>query len=128
MRVLYALSHIVASKIYRRGPRLWTFGILWNTAETSASRRARLYLILSSSSGLTLGAVRRNFMRPAPVAPRARFLKKSAAVSTTPTFSATATAIHWFKDTPSSLASRWAAFLMERGSFKGYVALLIIFT
>ena len=35
-------------------------------------------------------------------------------------------AIHWFKDTPSSLASRWAAFLTERGSFKGYVALLMI--
>jgi hypothetical protein len=35
--------------------------------------------------------------------------EKSAAVSTTPTFSATAAAIHWFNDTPSSFASRWAA-------------------
>lgn len=41
-------------------------------------------------------------------------------------FSATATTIHWFKDTPSSFASRWAAFLMERGSFNGYLALLMI--
>jgi hypothetical protein len=29
----------------------------------------------------------------------------------------TAAAIHWFNDTPASFASRWAAFLMERGSF-----------
>jgi hypothetical protein len=29
-------------------------------------------------------------------------LKNSAAVSTTPTFSATAEAIHWFRETPSS--------------------------
>jgi hypothetical protein len=52
-------------------------------------------------------------MSPSPVALPARFLKKSAAVSTTPTFSATAAAIHWFNDTPSSFASRWAAFLMD---------------
>jgi hypothetical protein len=57
-----------------------------------------------------LGAVRRNFINLSPVALPARFLKKSAAVSATPTFSATAAAIHWFKDTPSSIASRWAAF------------------
>src|SRR5713101_3498152 len=86
----------------------------------------RAYRILSSASGVFFGAVRRNFMSPSPVALPARFLKKSAAVSTTPTFSATATAIHWFKDTPSSFASRWAAFLMDRGSFKGYVALLMV--
>src|SRR4029077_16597519 len=73
----------------------------------------------SSASGVALGAVRRNLISPSPVALPARFLKKSAAVSTTPTFSATATAIHWFKDTPSSFASRWAAFLMESGSFNG---------
>src|SRR5260370_42465011 len=62
---------------------------------------------------------------PSPVALPVHFLKKSAAVSTTPTFSATAAAIHWFKDTPSSFASRWAAFLMESGSFNGYADLLI---
>jgi len=45
-------------------------------------------------------------MSSSPVAFPARFLKNSAAVSTTPTFSATATAIHWFNDTPSSFASR----------------------
>jgi hypothetical protein len=39
------------------------------------------------------GAVRRNFIRPAPVAFPVRFLKKSAAVSTT-TFCATAEAFH----------------------------------
>jgi hypothetical protein len=77
------------------------------------------YRCVSSGSGASLGAVRRNFMSPSPVALPARFLKKSAAVSTTPTFSATAAAIHWFSDTPSSFASRWAAFLMERGSFNG---------
>jgi hypothetical protein len=65
-------------------------------------------------------------MSPSPWALPARFLKKSAAVSTTPTFSATAAAIHWFYDTPSSFASRWAAFLMERGSFNGWVALLMV--
>src|SRR5580700_2349153 len=77
------------------------------------------YRCVSSGSGASLGAVRRNFISPSPAALPARFLKKSAAVSTTPTFSATAAAIHWFNDTPSSLASRWAAFLMERGSFNG---------
>jgi len=55
-------------------------------------------------SGATLGAVRRNFMSPSPVAFLARFFKNS--VSRTPTFSATAAAIHWFNDTPSSFASR----------------------
>jgi len=80
----------------------------------------------SSGSGVTLGARRRNFMSPAPVAFPARFLKNSAAVSTTPTFSATATAIHWFSETPSSLARRCAAFLIDTGSFNGYVALLIV--
>jgi hypothetical protein len=77
------------------------------------------YRSVSSGSAASLGAVRRNFMSPSPVALPARFLKKSAAVSTAPTFSATAAAIHWFNDTPSSFASRWAAFLMERGSFNG---------
>jgi hypothetical protein len=48
----------------------------------------------SLASGATLGALRKNLISPGPVAFRARFLKKSAAVSTTPTFSATATAIH----------------------------------
>jgi hypothetical protein len=52
------------------------------------------------------------------VALPARFLKKSAAVSTTPTFSATATAIHWFKDTPSSFASRWGSFLDGQGKLQ----------
>ena len=64
-------------------------------------------------------------MSPSPEALPARFLKKSEAVSITPTFSAAATAIHWFKDTPSSFASRWAAFLMDMGSFNGNLALLI---
>jgi hypothetical protein len=32
----------------------------------------------------------------------------------------------WFKDTPSSFASRCAAFLMDIGSFNGYVALLMV--
>src|SRR6185295_8226702 len=41
----------------------------------------RRYRSVSSGSGVTLGAVRRNFMRPSPVAFPARFLKKSAAVS-----------------------------------------------
>src|SRR5438552_16575485 len=63
------------------------------------------YLSLSSGSGATLGAVRRYFMSPWPVALPARFLKNSAAVSTTPTFLAIATAIHWFKDTLCSFAS-----------------------
>src|SRR6266404_422482 len=79
---------------------------------------------MSSASGAALGAVRRNLISPSPVALPARFLKKSAAVSTTPTFSATATAIHWFKNTPSSFAGRWAAFWMDSGSFNGYVDLL----
>jgi hypothetical protein len=74
---------------------------------------------VSSGSGRILGAVRRNFISPSPVALPALLLKKSAAVSTTPTFSATVAAIHWFKDTPSSFASRWAAVLIERGSFSG---------
>ncbi|HUK46610.1 MAG TPA: hypothetical protein VLW06_03420, partial [Terriglobales bacterium] len=52
------------------------------------------YFNLSSGSGAAFGALRRNFMRSAPLASPARFLKNSAAVSTTPTFSATATAIH----------------------------------
>src|SRR5271165_6058120 len=77
------------------------------------------YRSLSSGSGALLGAVRRYFINPSPVAFPARFLKKSDAVSMTPTFSATATAIHWLSDTPSSFASRCAAFLMERGSFNG---------
>ena len=84
------------------------------------------HLIRSSSSGLTSGAWRRNFARPAPEASPARLLKNSAAVSTTPIFSATAAAIHWLRETPSSAASRWAAFLTEIGSFNGYVALLIL--
>ena len=50
--------------------------------------------ISSPGSGATFGAVRRNFINPAPAAFPARFLKKSAAVSTTPTFWATAEAIH----------------------------------
>jgi hypothetical protein len=37
-----------------------------------------------------------------------------------------AAAIHWFKETPSSFARRWAAFLTECGSFKEYVALLMV--
>jgi len=41
-------------------------------------------------------------------------------------FSATATAIHWFKDTPSFFARRCAAFLIDVGSFNGYVALLML--
>src|SRR5258706_7101699 len=52
------------------------------------------YRIASPGSGAALGAVRRNFIRPAPVAFPARFLKKSASVSTTPTVCATAVAIH----------------------------------
>jgi hypothetical protein len=60
----------------------------------------------SLASGATLGALRKNLISPRPVAFRARFLKKSAAVSTTPTFSATATAIHRFRETLSSFASR----------------------
>src|SRR5271165_2262056 len=83
------------------------------------------YRIASSGSGATFGAWRRNFISRSPVDLPARFLKNSAAVSTTPTFSATATAIHWFSETPSSFAKRWAAFLMDTGSFNGYVALLI---
>src|SRR5215831_10060402 len=81
---------------------------------------------LSSGSGRDLGALRRTLISPWPVALPALLLKKSAAVSATPTFSATATAIHWFKDTPSSFARRCAAFLIEVGSFNGYVALLMI--
>ena len=63
--------------------------------------------------------VPRNFISPSPEAWPARILKKSAAVSTPPTFCATAAAIHWFNDTPSSFASRCAAFLIESGSFNG---------
>jgi hypothetical protein len=44
----------------------------------------------------------------------------------TPTFSATAAAIHWFRDTPSSLANLSAALLIEAGNFSGYVALLMV--
>jgi hypothetical protein len=54
----------------------------------------RVHRISSPGSGAAFGAVRRNFIKPAPVAFPARFLKKSAAVSTTPTFCATAEAIH----------------------------------
>ena len=57
-------------------------------------------------------------MSPAPVAFPARFLKNSAAVSTTPTFSATATAIHWFSETPSSLAKTLGGFLDRQGEFQ----------
>jgi uncharacterized protein len=89
---------------------------LWRRIQQRLPKRHR---VASSSAGAALGAARRNFINPLPVALPARFLKNSAAVSTTPTFSATATAIHWFKDTPSSLARRWAAFLIERGSFNG---------
>jgi len=49
----------------------------------------------------------------------ARLRKNSAAVSTAPTFCATAAAIHWLSDTPSSLASRAAAALTEAGSLRG---------
>jgi hypothetical protein len=48
---------------------------------------------------------------------------KYAAVSITPTSSAIAEAIHWFRVTPSSCAKRSAASLIERGSFKGWGAL-----
>ncbi len=68
------------------------------------SRSCRFQFCESSVSGPAFGAVRRNFIKPAPVAFPARFLKKSAGVSTTPTFCATAEAIHWFKETPSSFA------------------------
>src|ERR1700722_14837205 len=44
------------------------------------------YRCVSSGSGASLGAVRRNFMSPSPVALPARFLKESAAVSPPPTF------------------------------------------
>jgi len=53
-------------------------------------------------------------------------LKKPAAVSDTPTFLATATAIPWFKDKPSSFARRCAAFFIDVGSFNRYVALLML--
>jgi len=76
------------------------------TAGSRALPPEDTYLSLSSGAGADFGAVRRYFISPAPVALPARFLKKSDAVSMTPTFSATATAIHWFKDTPSSFASR----------------------
>ena len=64
------------------------------------------YWGVSSGSDASLGAVRRNFMSPSPVALPARFLKKPAAVSTTPTFSATAAAIHWFPSMVGVLRKR----------------------
>src|SRR5450432_339508 len=73
---------------------------------------------MSSGLGGTFGAVRRNLMSASPEEFPARFLKNSAAVSTTPTFCATAEAIHWLRATPSSLASLCAAFLMEAGGWK----------
>jgi len=72
----------------------------------SVSSSERIFVSAHLASGATLGAVRRAFMSPSPVAFPARFLKNSVAVSTTPTFSATAAAIHWFNDTPFSFASR----------------------
>jgi F-box protein 11 len=48
------------------------------------------------------------------------------ALSIAPTFCATAVAIHWLSETPSSLARRAAAALIEAASFNGHVALLII--
>jgi hypothetical protein len=48
----------------------------------------------SSGPGTVRGAERKNFIMLAPLAFPARRLKNSAAVSTTPTFSATAAAIH----------------------------------
>jgi len=122
----------MVTKDYQRGVYEWggAEGVLEGGSQRARPRRrairpftnevlAASYLSVSSGSGAILGAVRRYFMSPSPVAFPARCLKKSAAVSTTPTFWATAAAIHWFKDTPSSFASRWAAFLMERGSFNG---------
>jgi len=74
-----------------------------------------------------LGAFFRNFISLAPVGGASgALLEKPAAVPTTPTFSATAAAINRFNDTPSSLASGRADRLTERGSFKGYVALLMV--
>src|SRR5271157_5767880 len=62
------------------------------------TRRRLAQRTSSPGSGGTLGAFFKNLIRPAPVTFPARFLKNSAAVSTTPTFSATAAAIHWFRD------------------------------
>ncbi len=53
--------------------------------------------------GRDLRRMAQKSVNPAPLAFPARWGKNSAAVSTTPTFSATAAAIHWFRDTPSSL-------------------------
>ena len=52
----------------------------------------RYYSVLRTTvaSDVAWGAVRRNLTSPSPVALPVHFLKKSAAVSTTPTFSATA--------------------------------------
>ena len=49
----------------------------------------------------------------------ARLCRKSRAVRIVPTFPATAEAMNWFKDTPSSLASSAAVFFTEVGSFSG---------
>ena len=72
-----------------------------------------------------LGCGEEEFHQSLAGCPSRPLLRQFGGGSTTPTFSATATAIHWFRETPSSAASRCAAFLTEIGSFNGYVALLI---
>ncbi len=106
---------VIVEKLYSK----IEYGVAPAENEAGMGWISHAHRISSPGSGAALGAVRRNFIKPAPVAFPARFLKKSAAVSTTPTFWATAEAIHWFKETPSSFAKRCAAFLIETGSFNG---------
>ncbi len=73
----------------------------------------------SPGSGARSAARARIACRPSGCASPARRRKNSAAVSTAPTFCATAEAIHWLSDTPSCFASRAAAALIEAGSLRG---------
>ena len=71
-----------------------------------------------AAGGRSGAASRKGSMSPG-TAPPARLPRNSAAASTAPIFWATAAAIHWFRETPSSLASRCAAAFTEAGSLRG---------
>ena len=80
----------------------------------------------SVSAGCSRPALRRNLRRSFGFALPARRSRNSRAVSITPTFSATATAMNWLSETPSAFANLAAAALTDVGSFSGYTLLLIV--
>jgi len=76
-------------------------------------------------AGIDLGALRRNFISPSPLPFRA-FAEKFSRCFHDAYFFRHGGGNPLVKDTPSSFASRCAAFLVDSGSFKGYVDLLIV--